>query len=49
MCTTDTSVVGSSPLSRGIPCTRSPLSHPERIIPALAGNTEVIEGLKTDP
>ena len=32
-------VVGSSPLSRGIPLIASTISVPSRIIPALAGNT----------
>ena len=32
-------VVGSSPLSRGIPPCHGPRSHPYGIIPALAGNT----------
>ena len=32
---------GSSPLSRGIPCFRGSLTRPSRIIPALAGNTDI--------
>ncbi len=40
---------GSSPLSRGIRTSPDVARHPARIIPALAGNTDLAELLEPDP